>query len=99
MLKSHPEAAAIVRHTYQHLLPGLSVEAAHRFADLIKSVDDGQSHSTAKTPAHHPCKRQAAELTSTGPVDKPGKSLRSPKTRNARNAMFPGISISGGGRI
>ncbi|MEO6126054.1 MAG: tyrosine-type recombinase/integrase [Ilumatobacteraceae bacterium] len=27
-------------HTYQHLLPGMSAEAAHRFADLIKPVDD-----------------------------------------------------------
>ncbi len=35
-------------YTYQHLLPGMSAEAAHRFADLIKPVDDGHSSSTAK---------------------------------------------------
>ena len=35
-------------HTYQHLLPGMSAEAAHRFADLIKPVDEGHGHSTAK---------------------------------------------------
>lgn len=35
-------------HTYQHLLPGMSAEAAHRFADLIKPVDEGHSHGTAK---------------------------------------------------
>ena len=34
-------------HTYQHLLPGMSAEAAHRFADLIKPVDDDQPHPTA----------------------------------------------------
>ena len=26
--------------TYQHVLPGMSADAAHRFADLIKPVDD-----------------------------------------------------------
>ncbi len=35
-------------HTYQHLLPGMSAEAAHRFAALIKPVDDIQTHPTAK---------------------------------------------------
>ena len=35
-------------HTYQHLLPGMSAEAAHRFADLIKPVDDNQPPPTAK---------------------------------------------------
>ena len=35
-------------HTYQHLLPGMCAEAAHRFADLIKPVDDGHSQSAAK---------------------------------------------------
>ncbi len=35
-------------HTYQHLLPGMSAEAAHRFADLIKPVDSNGSRSTAK---------------------------------------------------
>ena len=35
-------------HTYQHLLPGMSAEAAHRFADLIKPVDDTHPHPTAK---------------------------------------------------
>lgn len=35
-------------HTYQHLLPGMSAEAAHRFADLIKPVDDNRPQSPAK---------------------------------------------------
>lgn len=35
-------------HTYQHLLPGMSAEAAHRFADLIKPVDDKHSPPTTK---------------------------------------------------
>ena len=35
-------------HTYQHLLPGISAEAAHRFADLIKPVDDDEPPPTAK---------------------------------------------------
>ena len=35
-------------HTYQHLLPGMSAEAAHRFAELIKPVDDNQPPPTAK---------------------------------------------------
>ena len=35
-------------HTYQHLLPGMSAEAAHRFADLIKPVDDDHPRATAK---------------------------------------------------
>ena len=35
-------------HPYQHLLPGMSTEAAHRFADLIKPVDDIRPHPTAK---------------------------------------------------
>ena len=35
-------------HTYQHLLPGMSAEAAHRFGDLIKPVDDAHRQSTAK---------------------------------------------------
>ena len=35
-------------HTYQHLLPGMSAEAAHRFADLIKPVDDNHPQLTAK---------------------------------------------------
>ncbi len=35
-------------HTYQHLLPGMSAEAAHRFADLIKPVDDGLGHAATK---------------------------------------------------
>ena len=35
-------------HTYQHLLPGMSAEAAHRFADLIKPVDDERGHSATK---------------------------------------------------
>ena len=35
-------------HTYQHLLPGMSAEAAHRFADLIKPVDDGHGHAATK---------------------------------------------------
>ena len=35
-------------HTYQHLLPGMSAEAAHRFADLIKPVDDTQPDPTRK---------------------------------------------------
>ena len=35
-------------HTYQHLLPGMSGEAAHRFADLIEPVDDKHPQATAK---------------------------------------------------
>ncbi len=35
-------------HTYQHLLPGMSAEAAHRFADLIKPVDDNRPQPPAK---------------------------------------------------
>ena len=35
-------------HTYQHLLPGMSAEAAHRFAELIKPVDDDHPQPTAK---------------------------------------------------
>ena len=35
-------------HTYQHLLPGMSAEAAHRFADLIKPVDDDRPQPPAK---------------------------------------------------
>ena len=35
-------------HTYQHLLPGMSAEAAHRFADLIKPVDDDHPQPTTK---------------------------------------------------
>ena len=35
-------------HTYQHLLPRMSAEAAQRFADLIKPVDDNQPDPPAK---------------------------------------------------
>ena len=41
-------------HTYQHLLHGMSAEAAHRFADLIKPVDDGPPSPDRETPAHRP---------------------------------------------
>ena len=70
-----------------------SRQAAHRFADLIKPVDDNHPHTDRETPAHRLCGRRTADVTSTGPVDEPGRRPRQSKTGNARKHNVSGHFI------